>query len=187
MIKSLVTVGAFALGMMSASSGVASTAFTCEGGGPGNGAPGFSPCVGNDFNDFSDAVSDPSFVVTGDYDFYGGVTTGFTDGWTVDFQGGAYKVDLFYNEAKNPFTGSFAYSDGVFTNTVLLDDSGTVDLGNLAGEYTFAITPTTKSTFWNLSIKATTDGSIDVPLPASGLLLLAAFGAAGFVSRRRNS
>lgn len=160
-------------------SGASAATVICEGGGPGP-ENGDGACT-NTLGDFSNATGTPSFDLSGDTEFRGGVAATFADGWTVNLGSADYKISVSVTTVGN------TDFDGVFTiggqggSTFNVGPNTTVTLAGLfSGSRTLLLDADAGQARWEVNLTA-------VPLPASGLMLLAALGAAGFASRRKKS
>ena len=158
-------------------SGASAATVICEGGGPGP-DNGDTACTGI-LGDFSNSTADPVFILDSDTEFRGGIAATYADGWTLNLGATTYTVTISaVTVGSQPFTGDFTIGG----QTVSVDGSGTTVslVGLFTGIQEVLLDATAGRASWQVNLTA-------VPLPASGLMLLATLGAAGYASRRKKS
>ncbi|MEL6464340.1 MAG: VPLPA-CTERM sorting domain-containing protein [Pseudomonadota bacterium] len=158
----------------------------CEGGGPGPANKSDCDYVRWDFsNDGADP--NPLLTITEATEIRGGITSPFLDTWQMDFGTDFYEITFSSNSVGNTLFEASLEAGGT---TINVDGSGATFEFPLifTGLNTFTLTGTAGSGQWQVNAAPTSLQIVPaVPLPASGMLLLAAFGAAGFAARRKSA
>lgn len=203
-IKGIILSAALALSAGAASATTVSG--TIEEGGPSGDYNGLAH--DHKFGDFSNGTSLPKLTAGGDFTIWGSVThrntnqNKYKDGWTMDFGTGYDLAFAWQNVLNTPLRflirmdslgGTATNAPGYFADrssgalgTGSLDIGGF--MGTVSGLWAISIDPIwgdekpTETMNWQFS------GTVAaVPLPASGLLLLAGFGGLAAMRRKRKA